>query len=222
MDINVPRVFDKDPIYVKDMTNFEALEETNVGIVNFGAALVASNSTLRAAISATADVRVKLPGVNGILVNDFFGRTITVTSGALTNVTLVGRDYLNQAITELVVLGSDTTVTSLKAFKFLDFVTSTVTTTVGLGRGAGLGLPFVAVATVREFVSTTPTGLKTVVGTAGVVTPAVVADPTNATGDTRGTYAPNTTMNGTNIISAEIIFNPDSVDGLYGRPHFAG
>lgn len=207
--IPVPLLFDKDPIYVQGMTNHESLDETGEGLVSFGAVPAAANSNLRANTMMVANARVNL--AKPILVDSNFGRTVNVTAGGAASVTIFGRDYLNQFMSETVVHAGAGTIASKKAFKHVDALTSTGAVTVGLGRGPGLGLPFVALETIREYED----GLA---ATEGTLTVADTATPSLTTGDVRGTYAPGTTMNGANEIMVKMMFNHLAVDGLYGRP----
>lgn len=147
-----------------------------------------------------------------------FGRNVTVVaSGAATStVTVSGRDYLGQAVTELLTLNGATPVVGLKAFKWIDSVAfgATAGTTINLGFGTKLGLPYRMSNVMEE----TANGAEATVGTfvAGVLT-----DPqTNATGDPRGTYIPSTTMNGSNRILATFlpynVLNANGNGGLFG------
>lgn len=147
-----------------------------------------------------------------------FGRNVTVVaSGAATsNVTVYGRDYLGQGMTESFTLNGATPVVGLKAFKWIDRITAAVTagTTINVGFGSKLGLPY----RMSQALSESGNGASASVGTfvAGVLT-----DPqTSTSGDPRGTYVPTTTLNGSNRILATFmphnVLNANGNGGLYG------
>lgn len=150
-----------------------------------------------------------------------FGRNLTVVaSGAATsNVTVSGKDYLGQSMTESFTLNGTTPVVGVKAFKWIDTVTygATAATTINVGFGTKLGLPYRMSNVMEE----TANGAEATVGTfvAGVLT-----DPqTTTTADPRGTYVPSTTMNGSNRIRATFLpnelLNANGNGGLYGIQH---
>lgn len=147
-----------------------------------------------------------------------FGRNVTVVASgvATSNVTVYGKDYLGQGITESFTLNGATPVLGLKAFKWIDRITMGITaaTTVNVGFGSKLGLPYRMSNVFEE----TANGVEAAAGTfvAGVLT-----DPqTSTTGDPRGTYVPTTALNGTNRILAQFqpynILNANGNGGLFG------
>lgn len=147
-----------------------------------------------------------------------FGRNITVVaSGAATsNVTIYGKDYLGQGISESFTLTGAAPVLGLKAFKWIDRITAGITagTTINVGFGTKLGLPYRMSNVMEE----TANGAEATIGTfvAGVLT-----DPqTSTTGDPRGTYVPSTTLNGTNRIMGTFmpynVLNANGNGGLFG------
>lgn len=150
-----------------------------------------------------------------------FGRNVTVVaSGAATsNVTVIGKDYLGQYMSESFTLNGTTPVVGNKAFKWVDSVTfgATGATTINVGFGSKLGLPYRMSNVMEE----TANGAEATIGTfvAGVLT-----DPqTTTTGDPRGTYTPSTTLNGSNRILARFlpynILNANGNGGLHGIAH---
>ena len=118
-----------------------------------------------------------------------YGRNVTVVaSGAATsNVTIVGYDYLGQAVKESFTLNGTTPVVGKKMFADIvraDFG-NTAGTTINVGFGNVLGLPYKALGTtmLSELTSdTTPTAGALVAG---------VSPQTLTSGDPRGTYTPN-------------------------------
>lgn len=208
MQIWVPEIFDIQTMYVEDMTEHHQLDETMEGLVRFGAPVVAANSTLLAATAILALATYTPPAP--ILIDPNFGRTINVTGSAAGTVTIHGRDYLNQAMSQLVTLATNTVLT-LKAFKYVDrIVSGTFVGNVSLGPGTKLGFPFV----VSEILYETADGIAA--GDPTLTVP-VATTPTTATGDIRGTVVPATTMNGTAVISMTVRFNPLALGGLYGQ-----
>lgn len=147
-----------------------------------------------------------------------FGRNVTVVaSGAATsNVTVYGKDYLGQGMSESFTLNGAAPVLGLKAFKWIDRITAGVTggTTINVGFGTKLGLPY----RMSNALAESGNGASAAVGTfvAGVLT-----DPqTSTTGDPRGTYVPTTALNGSNRILATFmpynVLNANGNGGLYG------
>lgn len=154
-----------------------------------------------------------------------YGRCLqVVASGTATStVTIKGRDYLGQPVSETLTLNSGTPVVGTKAFKYIDLVSwsGTSAITINLGTTDKLGLPFRMQNIVQEMLD----GVR--VATLGtLVTPSRVDPQTATTTDPRGTYDPQSTLNGTALLSA--VFQPDaSVNaagngGLYGLAHFGG
>lgn len=151
-----------------------------------------------------------------------FGRNITVVaSGAATsNVTVIGRDYLGQKMRESFTLNGAVSVVGLKAFRYVDQITAGITaaTTIDVGVGDRLGLPYTTMVVTQEYVDD-------VAGSLGTLVQPVFTDPQTATtGDPRGTYDPNTALNGTKEVAVECQFtmrvNAAGNGGLHGIQHF--
>ena len=152
-----------------------------------------------------------------------FGRNVTVVaSGVATSaVTVTGKDYLGQPMTESFTLNGTTPVVGVKAFYWIDTVTfgATAATTVNVGFGAKFGLPYRMQAAIMETVDGDDAAAGTFV--AGVLT-----DPQTATTvDPRGTYVPTTTPNGSKELGAIFIPNGDvnssGNGGLHGIAHYS-
>lgn len=207
MKLSVPMVFDKDHIYVDGLTGHSQLDETMEGLIDYGSP-VAANTT--AVLAATAIVPGGTIKVNK-KVDDYYGRTIQVTSTGAGVLVVNGRDYLNQAMTQTVT-ATVGTVQTLKAFKFIDTVVSTsVTGNVSLGAGAKFGMPFVVSEILKEY----DNGASVTVPT---LTALDTATPSGTTGDTRGTVTPTAALNGIINVQMKVRFNQDATNGLYGRP----
>lgn len=150
-----------------------------------------------------------------------FGRCVqVVASGAATsNVTVYGKDYLGQGMSESFTLNGTTPVVGLKAFKWIDRITAGITaaTTINVGFHDKLGLPYRMSNVMEETVN----GAE---GTVGTFIAGVLTDPqTTTTGDPRGTYDPNATLNGSTRILATFmpnnLLNANGNGGLYGIAH---
>lgn len=152
-----------------------------------------------------------------------FGRNVTVVASgvATSTVTVSGRDYLGQPMSQVFTLNGTTPVVGTKAFKWIDRITAGITaaTTINVGFGSALGLPYRMSNVLEE----TANGAEAAVGTfvAGVLT-----DPqTTVTGDPRGIYTATTALNGSNRILAKFqpynILNASGNGGLYGIAHAA-
>lgn len=122
-----------------------------------------------------------------------YGRGVLVdSSGANADkaVTITGRDYLGQPMTEDITLNGITAVLGKKAFKFVEKVTwldeSGENLTVGWTDV--MGLPYKSELLVAELLEATADGGFVVVPNAGAFIAGVAATATATTGDTRGTY----------------------------------
>jgi hypothetical protein len=150
-----------------------------------------------------------------------YGRNLTaVASGASTAViTVRGRDYLGQGMTEAITLNGTTPVLGKKMFKYIDNVSWTAggaSVTLNLGWGTTLGLPFCADAMLQENVN------DAVPADAGTFVAAVKTDPgTATTGATRGTYTPhaNNVPNGSRTY--RLVLQCDK-EKLHGVAQYAG
>ena len=133
-------------------------------------------------------------------------------------VTLTGRDYLGQLMTETINMLTTTGVTAvegLKAFKWLDSVAVGAATdaaqaqTINVGTGSELGLPYRCLKAFIDFSD----GL--VAGTTGALTAPLAASisSTLTTADVRGTYDAGITLNGTVTLSVLVSVDRDNLHG---------
>lgn len=189
--------------------------------VNFGAPAVADTDNILDGTSiATA-------GSTTTLLDDEsdapFGRTVSVVaSGAATStVTIIGRDYLGQPMKQTLTLNGTTGVDGTKAFYWLDEIEygATASVTIDVGWGPGLGLPYKTVKVLSEEDD------GAVVATLGTLTGPVLTDPATATtGDPRGTYDPQTTLDGAAVVTITVLVdssvNSSDNGGLYGIEHY--
>ena len=199
---------DKCSAYVLNMYDHHQLDETSEGLVDFGSPVVAANSTLLGVTAIIAAQRITL--TTPIVIPEPFGRTLNITGSAAGTVIIIGRDYLNQQITQLVTLATNT-VATLKAFKQVDEVLSgTFAGNVSIGPGTGLGMPFAASAVGMQYNDGVAVAAPT-------LTQPVQTDPaTNATGDPRGTVVATGTLNGVMNVQMTVRFRQENAGGLYG------
>lgn len=189
-------------------------------LVDFGTPVAAVTN----AVADDLDIAVAGSVGSTYEVPDDWGRNLTVVaSGTATSaVTVQGRDYLGQPMRETFTLNGTTPVVGLKAFKYIERIVyaATASRTIDIGIGVRLGLPYRTSNVIAE-------KLNSVAGTVGTLTAAVLTDPQTATtGDPRGTYTTNATMNGTNRIEivalVDNFVNAAGNGGLQGVAHFGG
>jgi hypothetical protein len=147
-----------------------------------------------------------------------FGRNVTVVlSGAGTGtVTVRGRDYLNQLMTETLALNGNTPVLGVKAFKYVDSVTwpTVGAVTMNVGWGNALGLPFKTRRLDSEFVTgVVPTAGSIVAGAPSTTT------QTATTADPRGTYTPQASFLPDAARTYELLCIGD-INNLHGNAHY--
>jgi hypothetical protein len=178
--------------------------------VDFGTPIAASATAILNAVALTAAVAYSTFGSD--TADAPFGRN--VTTGANTgNVTVVGKDYLGQPMTEVIAPSA----VGVKAFKWIDSVTNASTASTTVGWGARVGLPF-RMSTVLGEIGNGASAA------AGTLTAPNLTDPqTTTTTDPRGLYTPTTALNGSNRILASFlpynILNANGNGGLFGIKH---
>lgn len=130
--------------------------------------------------------------------------------------TIRGTDVYGQAMTETTASG--TAHTGLKAFKTITSITSSASITgATVGTGAVLGLPY------RPVIGGFNGGLLNEnTADAGTYAAPIRTTSTGTTADTRGTYAPAGTLNGTNIFTVKIaVANGPNDTDAFGIAQFA-
>jgi hypothetical protein len=122
-----------------------------------------------------------------------YGRNVTVVglAGATGNATLVGYDYLGQAMRETFALAGATPVVGKKMFKDIAYLAAPIASTYSIGVGLILGVPYKVVHT-----SLLGEQANEVTAAAGALLAGVVAQ-TLTSGDPRGAYTPAAAPNGT-------------------------
>lgn len=194
--------------YVKGMTHHAHIDvnnETTVKWINLEAddTVWKASTTVAASTTYTFDNAVEIPTE--------FGRNVVVESTDAGDITIVGKDFLGQVMTEtLTCIVGD--VDGAKAFKQITGVIAAADLAgdIILKAGQELGLPFCATELVRETVDGASAA-------DGAITAPVTAAPTATTGDVRGTYNPNTAGDGGKDISMTYITTSELTDGLYGQ-----
>ena len=120
-----------------------------------------------------------------------FGRNIVAAWTTTSVMTVTGTDYLGNTIVES--SGSGTTMTGKKAFFTVTKIAVSINVTAATGGTAQVvGLP-VFIEGVDEWVTELQDGTT---ATAGVFVAGISTAATATTGDVRGTYVPNSTLNG--------------------------
>ena len=145
-----------------------------------------------------------------------YGRNLSCTGNASTDqvVTISGRDYLGQKMTENFTLSGTGVIAGKKAFKYVDTATTTIGTggtTLDVGWANLLGVPYKAELLLSD--------TEDKVAAAGSLTAGISTDPQTATtGDPRGTFTPASACNGS--IVYELRYVCDTSD-LHGVEHFS-
>jgi hypothetical protein len=193
--------------YVPDMTHHAHININGETTVNFGTP-VADDTELMAALTTAASTSYADLGVE---VTEPFGRTLNLTStDADGTLTLHGRDYLNQQMSEDITFDTGA-ASSAKAFKYIDRIESATNAgDVVINTGGEFGLPFCAAEVVREITDGTS------VESEGTLTAPDEDTPAATTGDVRGTYPPGTTADGSASIILTYVTTSELDGGLYG------
>jgi len=192
--------------------------------VSFGAPAIASATFLLSARDVSAGATIQASSLLTDTMVEPWGRCLQVVlSGAGTGtITIDGWDYLGQPMSENIALNGATPVVGVKAFKYIRQVTwpTVGAVTMNLGNHDKLGLPYKCIKCLSEEFA------GAIVSTLGVLVTASLTDPATATTtDTRGTYDPQSTLNGTSTLTASFLFandvNASNNGGLHGIAHFA-
>lgn len=192
--------------------------------ISFGAPTAASATYLITSQSMTTAGSLQAASLsNSATLDGQYGRNVSVKGDGVTTgtVTVDGWDYLMQPMSETLTLNGTTAVNGNKAFKYIRQVTWTSTSGVNLvmGTGAKLGLPYKAIKVTSEESNGTPATLGT------LANPDLTDPATATTNDPRGIYTPNTTPDGSKVITATLMFandvNSSNNGGLHGIAHFS-
>lgn len=211
--------------YVPAMAYASDVNISGEARISFGTPAVANATFLLSGQSVAAATTLQASSMlNSAAIIEPYGRNVQVVlSGAGTGTVIIdGYDYLVQPMSENIALNGTTIVLGKKAFKYIRQITwpTVGAVTMNVGVGATLGLPYKVGRVLSEEFAQLP------VSTLGtVVIPDITSPATATTGDTRGTYTPQSTPNGTSVLTATFEFYSD-VDasnngGLHGVPHFA-
>jgi hypothetical protein len=132
--------------------------------------------------------------------------------------TVTGTDVYGETLVES--SASGTSFAGKKAFKTITQISVSVAVTAfTAGSGDVLGLPIrVAAGKVMQWLENNLPH----VGTLGTFVAGDATTATATTGDVRGTYDPNTVMNGSVAVAALVVFNPLTKESLYGVAQFGG
>src|SRR5262245_46313946 len=183
--------------------------------VDLGAPVAANTAGIMSAVSINAAVTKGGTVVSGWRPSQMgpYGRNVTVAlSGAGTPaVTVRGRDYLGQPVSEQITAAGATGVAGKKAFKYVDSISSAAvaSTTLNLGFGNLFGVPYALAKVTDEF-------MDDIAPTAGTFT-LNTATQTATSADPRGSYVPNTVPDGVHTYSFRALCLQNQ---LHGVPHF--
>jgi hypothetical protein len=143
-----------------------------------------------------------------------YGRNLTIIlSGAGTPVvTVYGKDYLGQPMSENITATGAASKAGVKAFYTVDTFTSALvaSTTLSIGFGLSFGLPYATLKMNEEWVDDA-------VPTAGAIT-LYTATQTATSADPRGLYTPNAAPNGARVYT---IITRVLQGNLHGARHYA-
>lgn len=207
--------------YVGDVLDLDHLR------LSFGpAAIISGGSQL-----IFPQTNVASPGTKTVAAGQFtipitdtpWGRTCSASlaSGVATGtLTIDGWDYLGQPMSEDLAISGTTVIQGKKAFKYFRQATWTAIASVNLNFAISnkLGLPYQCLKVSTEEFNSGPT----TVGT--LVAPDTTDPATSVTGDPRGTYTPNTVLDGVKVITGTFRMandiNAAGNGGLHGIAHF--
>lgn len=186
--------------------------------INLGAPATAVANGIVASQAATA-LSGLATGINGSLAASGKvvlprSRNVVAAWTGTSVITVIGKDEFGKTLRES--SASGTSFTGKKAFKEITGISvSADVTGLTVGTGVVLGLPVYLPDTadvVREIANSVP-------ATAGTVVAGDLTAATATTGDVRGTYAPNSAPNGTNVYELVAMLRDPSYKG---RAQFAG
>lgn len=205
-------------VYVPNMTFHSDVDETGMYRIDLGAVVDVDADGILDGVSIASAGTILPTAFNTLYSSDKmgpYGRNVTiVASGANTDtITVHGRDYLNQPMSETITFNGTSPVSGKKAFKYIDKFTNNAEAgqTCDVGWGNVFGLPFKSRALVNAIEDNAATG-------SGTFVAAINTDPQTATtGDPRGTYDPNMTPDGVKTMQLTLI--ADTTD-LHGVEHF--
>lgn len=196
--------------------------------INLGTPAVADTDGLLDGVDASAAGTITVAGnaalgAIGAVSDAPYGRNVTMTAnGASTAaVTVKGRDYLGQPMSESLV-GSSGADAGVKAFMYVDELITLDTdgdSDADFGWGDVLGLPVKVLKVLAEEADGV---IETTLGT--LVGPVLTDPQTLVTGDPRGTYNPQTTLDGSVEITIHAIvsndINASDNGGFFGIAQF--
>lgn len=215
--------------YVPAMGYAADVVHSGQGVVDFGTPALADTDGLLDGVDTTATSGTITVtgnanlGVIGREADATYGRNVTVTgAGAGAKVlTIKGRDYLGQPMAETITCTAGNGA-GVKAFKFVDEIALGAVAgdaDSDFGWGDVLGLPYKTVTVLQEEADGVNEGT---LGT--LVTPTLTDPATATTGDPRGTYNPQTTLDGSVNVKIHAIFsrtvNASGNGGLHGIQHY--
>lgn len=206
----------EDMAYVADVSVNGRLMRVELGAPATLSATAISTFTLAtAAQTNTTGLPVRAGGTAAAK----WGRCLQAVAngtGANAVVTVNGRDYLGQRMSETFTLASTTAKTGVKAFMFVDSIVAgsnaNATDVCSVGTTDKFGLPYAAVLLVASMMNGDTAGAHT------FVTRSTTTPQTATSTDPRGTLALSTASNGTRTFAA--LMHLDTAE-LHGYAHYA-
>ncbi len=211
-------------MYVKAMKYAADVHDDGFYKLSFGAPAVSDPDGIIDGVTITGGVTISPSSFVGavVAVSDApWGRNVIIDASAANSPDchIYGFDYLGQAMIETIAFNGTTAVDGVKAFMRVTKVVAEtgITGTMDLGFGDVLGLPYKTIKVEAELEDG-------VLGSAGTLVGGVLTDPqTLVTGDPRGTYDPNGTLDETAdftiLAYADDWVNAAGNGGLYGIAH---
>lgn len=177
--------------------------------VDIPAVAAASATALLNALVVAAAGNVAPTGAQTDAVMGRYGRNIVIVgiAGATGNATLVGYDYLGQAMRETFALAAATPVVGKKMFKDVSYLIVPMASTYSIGTGVILGVPYKVLHTALYGELTSD-----VAATAGALL-AGVGVQTLTSGDPRGAYTPNAAPDGTRTYRFTCVVDRNNLHG---------
>lgn len=210
--------------YGRYQNALRGIEMSPLTLVSLGTPAVAATDNILDGVDATDSAQVYTtfdaqPDVPRAL-------QVVGSAGADHVVTITGLDAYGEVIVEQLTLNEDTPVLGKKAFASItqvDVAAGAASDTMDLGTQDLIGLPFRIDK--GDFVMAFFDGLPDLSTSAvpGTIAYAVTTDPATATtGDVRGTYNPQGTLNGSKLLQVLLRIDPTSKVTAFGVDQYGG
>jgi hypothetical protein len=177
--------------------------------VDIPACAAASGTALANAVVLAAAGNVVPTALQTDALMGRYGRNITIVglAGATGNATLVGYDYLGQAVRETFALAGATPVVGKKMFKDVAYLAAPMASTYSIGVGVILGVPYKVLHTALSGELTSD-----ITAAAGALV-AGVPTQTLTSGDPRGAYTPAAAPDGARFYRFTCVVDRSNLHG---------